>query len=511
MGVRDFARSFVAAWRGARADYSDTRSNQFIRRRRGLGGTGDAHYRAESRYEHMRELVREMDRNESMVGPLTERAVGNQLQGGYKLQPTTPDPILNADIKAAYEDWANDPKQCDHYRLNTIWELDWFSKRATYVDGDCCQVLLSDNSVQMLEADRLRNPSGESQRNVVHGVEMINRRRVAYWFTEDPGDERKSLRGTSRVDASFVLHVTNPQTRKRITQTRGVTAFWPVISRLAMHEDLQFSHLVKQQIAAYVALFLSRDQTYKGGGAQFGPRGSEDDGWSNTRDTEEMIPGQIVRGAPGESASILAANIPSSEYFQQIRSIMLEISTNLGVPLILAMMDASETNFTGWRGAMEAAKTGWRINQTRYIGGVVTPRYRWWLLNARNAGQFGTTAFGLGDALFSHRVNRPVWPYQIQPLHDAQANKIKLDNGQVDPRRHSQEQGGEWDDHTDNLVDAWADLVSKAKARAMQINSEVDDGDPVSWRDLARMPTVDGVSLSGSLLDRSTQREAADG
>lgn len=510
MPIRSVKPAVSSALTEMRSDYADTRDNQFMRRRRGLGGTGDSHYHVESRFEHMREVVRDMDRNESMVGPLVERAVSNQLQDGYKIQPDTPDGELNADIKAAYEEWSNDPASCDYYGQHTLWELDYLAKRATYVDGDCCQVLLHDNRVQLLEADRLVSPSNRSDRNIVHGVEMKNRRRIRYWFSEDPGSKRKNLVGTNPVDAAFVLHLVNIQTRKRITQTRGVTAFWPVVTRLGMYEDLQFSHLVKQQVAAYVALFLSRDQSYQGGAASLGPRGSTTDNWSNTRETEELMPGQVVRGAKGEDAKILTANIPSNEYFQQLRSILIEIGINLGVPLVLALMDASETNFTGWRGAFEAAKTGWRVNQTLDVHKMVRPRYRWWLTNARNRGMFGRTGFALGRDLYRHRVNKPVWPYQIQPLHDAQANQIKLGTGQIDPRRFMQEQGGEWDEHIVNTVAGWGDLIEEALARAEAINSAYPSAG-VTWRDLARIPMFEGGSLSGTLLERSTAEEAANG
>lgn len=472
-------------------DYNAAKPNRHRRRRTGLGGTGDAHYQTSGDLDNPREYTRDMDRNDPIVGPICDRAVINQLQTGFRLEPDTGDKALNNELRTRFAEWAGNPRKCDHHWEHTFWQLCWYALRQTYIDGDIFGLLSDDGSIQLLEADRCRTPKNTRQ-NVVHGILLDGRRKIQYWFTKDPGMQRvQRVSDIDKRDAydgdgnPLVLHVYNPQTIRRKTQTRGVTAFAPVFDRLAMFEDIQFAKLVQQQIVSAIAWFIQRNDAYTGGKTTLGSLVNTNDDGSNTDAIEKIAAGLIVRGKPGEDMKAISGNVPNPEYFQHVKLILTEIGINIGLPLVMVLMDASETNFSGWRGAVDMARQGFRVNQKWFEERFIRPVYLWqvrrWLALPPNRGGLGEAARS-NKHIFSHHWGRPSWPY-INPKEDAEADKIKADNLQASPSMLQSERGRDWIDVVEEAVRDNSLAITRALEEVEKIRNQFPDAD-VNWREL---------------------------
>lgn len=486
-----------------RADWQAGKRSRFVRERRNTAGPGDAQYANETEFARIREYVRDMDRGEPIVGSLADRAVVNQLQGGFRIQPETGDKGLDNDLKARFAEWAGDARLCDHAWDRTFWQMCHGWLRQTYIDGDICAILTEGGSVQTLESDRLRSPAG-NRPDIVHGIELSSdRRKIAYWFGADPGKSRQSPGAPQRRRAhddageQEVLHVTNPMTRRSFSQTRGVSAFAPAYYRMGMLEDTQFATLLQRQLVSSLVWFVERGADWQGGTATLGRQVSgqatpSDAGLSTL---EETAPGMIARGAKGEKLSALNTSIPSPEYMPYVRMILQEISVSIGLPLVLALMDAKETNFSGFRGAVDAARMGFRANQKWFAETAVRPIYRWqvrrWLSTPVDEGGLGAAA-RLNPLILRARVTPPNWPY-IQPLDDARANELRMGSMQLSPAQFAREQGFEWDDHVTETVSNWEHAIITAKESAARINTRFPEDAQVHWRELLNLGTSDGM------------------
>lgn len=501
--------SVVTVMDGLKADYTAGKRSRLLRERTNLGGSGDAHLGGEADFERIREFVRDMDRNDAIVGPFVDRAVVNQIQTGFRVQPNTGDESLDDELKARFAEWAGDKRLADVDWERTFWQQCVVLLRSTYVDGDAFALLSEGGGIQILESDRCRSPS-RSDRSVVHGVELDGRRKTAFHFSTDPGTARQARGATTRRRAydeagnAEVLHVYNPQTTKRITQSRGVSAFAPVFFRLGMHEDTQFATLVQRQTVAMIAFFFERGAEWQGGKATLG-RASTDSVVStdeNSSTVEKVSPGMVVRGAKGEKMSAVPTNVPSPEYFPFVKLILTEVGINIGVPLVLALMDASETNFSGFRGAVDAARMGFRVNQKwfaeQFLGEVWRWKVRQWAEESPMDGGLGDVARRL-PTLQRHIWTAPNWPY-IQPLDDANANVIRLDSAQISPSAFAREQGFDWSEHIEEVVSDNAFAIREAKRLAAAINGEWQDNNPVHWRELL------SLGLSGSAATMAATR-----
>jgi capsid protein len=501
-------QSTAAAFNEVRADYQAARSSRYRRRRQGiaLAGSGaDYHYRSEADYLRLIEEARDMDRNDTVVGQIVNRAVENEVQGGMSVDPQTGDKGVDTELWNRWDEWSKEPDQCDISGELTFAQMEELVSRHTKVDGDIFALPSEDGQLQLVEGHRCRTPSG-TKRNVVHGVLLDeHRRRRQFWFTKDDVDPMMPLKLVSQVvpyDARDedghrqVFQIFNP---KRVTQTRGVTAFAPIFDPLGMFEDINFAKMLQQQIVSCFAIFseLTGDKPTLPS-IPLGERTTETREDGSSKVLEGIQPGMIVRGKPGEKLSGFSPQVPNESFFQHVKFILTLIGINLGLPLVLVLLDASETNFSGWRGAIDQARMGFKRNQRAQSIRFNRPCWFWkvrqWIAEDP---QLRAAADRLKQKIFNHRWNAPSWPY-VEPLTDRQAELVGITGCLTSRRRYCEEKlSTDWETLSDEIMEDNAYSIINAKRKAAEINKQFpDDPDPVHWRELISLPLPSGMNVS---------------
>lgn len=518
------------AFEQLRADYDISKSTRFRRSRAGVSATGrsaDYHFKSETQFLRAMELSRDIDRNDIVIGQAVDRLVDNIIQDGFTLDPQSEPQTeqdrqadkpkkssLDADLAHRWKEWAEEPDACDLAGEHDFHEIERLTLRHTIVDGDIINLPVADaGALECCEAHRMRTPYNTT-RNVVIGV-LLNeatRKREEYWLTREdiglygslsrvsdviryPARQRDEI--TGREERS-VIHCYHP---RRVSQTRGFTAFAPFAMATEHHDDLQFAQLIKARVAASYAILEDLPMALPGGvgsaGARTGERDTETLVDGESRTLEGLGPGMRYRSRAGGSLRGFSPNIPNPEFFEHSMLILTLISINLGLPVQLLLLDPRQTNFSGWRGAMDQARLGFRKFQ-RWLSTSFHARvYRWkvrqWMSEDR---AMQAEYERIGRQLFAHRWNPPRWPY-IQPMEDASSGLLRVRSYQTSQRRLAAENGCDWGEiSAENLQDN-AGVIRGAKQAAGAINKEFgDDGDPVSWRDVLVLPTPDNVSAS---------------
>jgi capsid protein len=441
-----------------RASYGAMEPSRFRRNRPGvssMGGSGDAHYANESAFIRMREYCRAMVRDDAITKTLLDRAVTNIVRTGFGYEPDTGDTAVDEQLKARWLDWAGDPQQCDAAGTHTFAEMERLALFQELMDGDIFAIGTPDGAVQLIEADRCRTPSFTRNKKIVHGVELDDlRRRVRYYFTrETVGINASALKLADFLPPvpaydgeafAQVWQVFNPH---RVTQTRGLPALHAVFDAAGMYEDISFALLVKQQFGSFMVGWIENEGDVQSD-AQFGGRetSQQDDG--SPKITEQLEPGAIYRARKGQKLTFPSPQLPSTETMQHLRHTLQIIGVNLGLPLCVALMDATETNFSGWRGAVDQAKLGWMVRQKgledRLHRNVASFRTRHAIADDPALARLVTSKAGDPKFnVFKHWWQKPSWPYP-QPAQDAAAWATKLQTGQCAPRDFHAENGGDF-------------------------------------------------------------------
>jgi lambda family phage portal protein len=500
---RRIALSPASAHEQFKSDYQAAKETRFRRRRQGInlqGSGADYHYRNEASYLKVMEYARDMDRNDAIVGSTIDLSTTNIVQGGFTLDVATADKAVDADLSARWKEWAEDPAQCDAAGEMTFDDIEWMTQRQVSLDGDVLALPTVEGALRMVEAHRLRTPSG-TKRNVVCGVLLDQfRRRQEYWFTKDDIDPNAPLRYVSdivaypaRDDEGFrqVFHIYNP---KRFSQTRGISALAPIFDMIGMFEDINFATLVKQQINNCFAIFRQMDAggMFAMDQQQMGEIVRERLADGATRTIEGIAPGMIIQGMPGETLQGFSPNVPNPEWFQHMKFILQIIGVNLGLPLVIVLLDAKETNFSGWRGAVDQARMGWKRNQKALKTKLHEPVYLWkvrqWISEDRILAH---AAQRMGKAIFGHNWNTPQWPY-IEPLKDAQADALRIEKRLTSPRRLHAQRGQEYPEVIAETIDDNRLMIEGALAAAGDINKKYPEA-AVNWRDLIGMSPKDAA------------------
>lgn len=494
--VPELSKSFRGALNDLQNDYAAGKNSRFRPQPPGVSSNGsgaDYHYRNDLQFLRMIERSRFFDRDNMVVAQGVNRLVANVVQDGFTLDVNTGSKALDRELMERWNEWANDADACDYEGEKTFSEIEALAFRATIVDGDVvCLPLRDHGSLQTVEAHRLRTPSNTAK-NVVHGVEMFESgRRKAYWITKEDLDPNRQLSRVSDVmqvparDATGqrqVFHVYSP---KRFSQRRGVTAFTPIVDALGMHDDIQFAHLVKAQVASCFAIFEEYDiaaGATRPGAMVTGAKTNDTFSDGTSRIQEGLSPGMRIRGNPGAKLTGFSPNIPNPEFFPHATLILTFIAINLDLPVAVLLLDPSNTNFSGWRGAIDQARLRFRQQQTHLKKKLHTPVYTWkvrqWLESSdRLQGEF----FKRGAKIFGHRWNSPTWRY-IEPNKDASADDLRLSRGLISRRRRAAEQGYDGAEIDDEIVTDNGNLIEMAVVRAIKHNSRYPE-QPVTWQQI---------------------------
>ena len=495
-------RNIASVFEQIRADYDATRKSRFIRRRTGVapqGGSEDYNFRAETKYYDLIEQARDMDRNDGLAGTLADRRVDNIVQQGFTLDVKTGDKALDLDIWNRWQAYANDPEACDLAGELTFHEMERFVARAESIDGDIIGVGTEDGPLQLHEGHAVQTSTRVP--NTFLGVTRDQfGRRLQYHVRYDLNEFGQKSDATpidvrTEDGVRQLFHVYNP---KRVSATRGVTQFAPMFALAGMLEDINFAKLVQQQIVSCFAIFRKLAAGTPALPSADGPYGepSTEATGTGTRQLEGISPGMEIIGRAGEELTGFSPAVPNAEYFQQVRLIMQIIGVNFGLPLCLVLMDGSETNFSGWRGAVDEARKGFVADQLNLVRRWHRPVYTWWL-NRELAMEpiLQRAAERQGIDMFGHVWHPPTWSY-IEPVADAEGDTAQLRNALTSPRRMHAARGRDWETIAEEIIDDNAYAITKAQMKAETVNAEYPTSPPLTWRDLIPLPMPEGQTLA---------------
>lgn len=496
--------AMVEALADLRSDFEMARETRFKRRLRGVNpsGSGADYHLRESDRLRMIERARDFERNQGLIATALRTLSVNVLQDGIAVDPQTGDDKLDDDLRARFQEWGSDPAACSSDHEHDLHALADMAFRAVIRDGDIAFLPLKDGRLQAIEAHRVRTPSN-TRRNVVNGVLLDSvRKRLEYWITKDDIGTGRALTRVSEVDQipawddgqRNVFHVYNPD---RVSQTRGLTAFAPIADTVGMHDDIQFARLVQQQIVSCFAIFRSRDMSSNFGAPRpHGAQETETQADGTSRIVEGIAPGLEITGAPGEKLEGFSPNVPNPTFFDHAKLILKFISSHLGLPLQMLLMDGTETNFSGWRGANDEARKNWRRQQRWMISRFYRPIYQFKLQQFIQADAALRSAAERKDInILAHRWNPPQWPY-IEPVKDATADVLRQSQGLVSPRRVHRERGQDYQEVTREAISDREFKVRLAKEAASRLNDEFQDKDPVTWRELYGEAPLERLTLT---------------
>ena len=355
------AGSILEQFAELKSDYEIGKASRYKRAKTGimtLGSHADYHYRTEAAYFGAMEMAREMTRNNPLVMQGVRRLVANVVGRGFVLDSDSGDKGIDDVNGYRWAEWSRSPEACDDQQELDFHGLEKLTLQHVIIDGDLCSLPNRDGGIESQEGHRLKTPRNTTK-NVVHGVQQDERRRrLAYWFTKEDIEPWRSVtrvNDTTQIPARDeaghrqVFHHYLPDRR---SQTRGVTAFAPMADTADHWDDLQFANLVAAKIQSCYTILREMDAgapvlPFAGGGDHSETTETRPDG--ETRTLTDIAPGFEIYGYKGEKLRGFVPTLPGLQFFEHSQMLLGILAVNLDLPLCVFLLDASETNYSGFR------------------------------------------------------------------------------------------------------------------------------------------------------------------
>lgn len=409
----------------------------------------------------LRAQARDLVRNNPWARRGLRRIVTNTVGWGIRPKATGRTPEIIAD---RWRRWA-ETTECDADGRLTFYGLQKLVMRTVVESGEVLvrrrwrrfeDGLSVPMQLQVLEPDFIDTNRdgmiGEAGGPIVQGVEFdALGRRAAYWlFDRHPGNAGAMVMSGSamslvsrRVPADGVLHIFE---QERAGQVHGTSWFASVDVRLHDFDEFEDATLMKQKIAACMAVLVT-DQD--GQGSSIGLAGTDT---STHQATDTIEPGMIIPLPPGKQVTV--ANPPQASDHQSFSAAALRgVGAGIGVAYEDLTGDYSQVNYSSARMSRLASEGDihdWRWNML--VPQFCAPAWKWMLDSMLLSGdaidvapaEWSPPPAQLLDpdkeaAAYQRRVRngQMTWPQMIRELGEdpaAQLDEIERFNTEIDKR-----------------------------------------------------------------------------
>jgi lambda family phage portal protein len=405
----------------------------------------------------LRARARDQERNSDMTKSMICAYVRGVVGRGFILQSKITDAngelddSANRIVEALWAEWCR-PRNCDIQGRWSFAKMCRIAVRRMLVDGGVFFIKsytpggVAPLALQMREVDELDTTYTaqklKSGNYVVDGIEVDRYgRSVGYYFKDSTPDGYTTL-DPQRVAADRVIYL---QDVTRPTQIREMTPLASGMSRVRDADEYIQSVSVQARVAACFAGIIKK--VNPGGSFGRGVAGTRADAQSGYGG-QTITPGMLYYLQPGEDVSTLDPPSISSSA-KELLSIQQRLAAGgQGLSYEAASRDLSMVNYSSIRQGALDDRDEYGILQDEIIEILVREVYTSFLVSAAlvNKLPFGISEL-LGDKprYMAHDVIGRGWNW-IDPVKEANANKIALETGQDTLANICAMQGRDWRD-----------------------------------------------------------------
>jgi len=398
-----------------------------------------------------RDLERNSDIAEAIIGPLERNVVGNgiKVQAKIKKPDGSDDDELNQQIEDIWAEWC-EPRNCDVTGLQSFAEMQRMAVRRLEVDGGIMFVKAYTKggtvpfALQAREVDELdtsiNSLPGLGRNRVWNGIELDEYNKpVAYWlkkYTPDGFWTGKS----ERIEEKRIIFLWQ---KNRPSQIREMSPLAKTVPRVRDVNEFVEAVSVKERILACLSVFITKQNPT--GTIGRGISGGKTDKQSGYQQ-QTISPGMIKELQPGEGVTPVTPSGQATSAKDFITTQQRLAGSGQGLSYEAVSRDMSQVNYSSARqGLLEDQRT-YGIWQQFLIEHFCQEVYTEFVISAVLSGQLNIPDFWQDKRRYlKHVWIPPGWSW-IDPLKEVTANKTALSTGQDTLARICAERGEDWRD-----------------------------------------------------------------
>ncbi|MFN0221470.1 phage portal protein [Paenibacillus sp. KR2-11] len=348
---------------------------------------------------------------------------------------------LKRTIEREFALWA-DSTDCDATRMNNFYELQQLALLSQLMSGDCFGLLpmvprlhsVYDLRVRIVEADRCCDPPDKKGRDIKGGVECgPDGDVIAYWIRNShPLGESAGRPQWVRVEAegkeSGRCNVVHLLETERPEQRRGVPILAPVIESLKQLGRYTEAELTAAVVSGFFTVFIKSNTPENAMGEGI-PGYQQVD--LEDESSLELGSGSVLSLQPNESIETANPGRPNTAFDGFVTAVLRQVGAALEIPYELLVKHFT-ASYSASRAALLEAWKMFRMRRAWMVSGFCQPIYEEWFAEAVAKGRIDAPGF-FDDPIIRKAYTKAEWhgpsAGQIDPLKEANAAKVRVDEG----------------------------------------------------------------------------------
>lgn len=366
---------------------------------------------------------RQIYENNVLGRSMLDRAVDNIIGEGMYVRPRTSDDGFNREVSQWWAEYqADDRGMVDNATLQRQWY------RSFRRDGDVGGILLKRGQVQTIESDLIQSPEGQvgdlyrvgNRPEVVDGVKLTaNGRPTAYHVATLDTSGKASWPAIPARNFLFIAD----NDRSDYTAVRGVPTLATIGWLLEQIDGTVESVVLAHRMSAAFGLV----KKVASPGKRIANLPTTTNASGDTQAKIAIEPGMFDFIGHDDDLIQVKPEHPTTSFSDFMSTLVRFAGLNLGLPLELAMLDFSKTNYSSARASMEQAYRSFRVQQRFFANCWLSKWYRWRIAKAVNLGELRGN---VPDDYLRHEWFGQPWPY-LNPVDDAQGTLALIDSGRT--------------------------------------------------------------------------------
>jgi len=365
---------------------------------------------------------------------------------------------IEKQIKREFNVWAKS-QNSDAMRMHNFYMLQGLVMLSWVMNGDVFVIpkLKKRNGVknklciQVVEADRIRNPLVNLDDNLKEGVEIDEEGEISAYYiaNKHPGDatvtETVRVKAYNKFGRRNIYHIFEPE---RPDQRRGVPLLAPVIESLKQIGRYSEAELMAAVISGMFTVFI--EQGLEDEEIEPGMYGADKEEKIFREESEkiELGNGSINILKPGEKINAANPGRPNANYKSFVDSIYEEIGSGIEMPKEV-MLNHFTSSYTAARASLEEAWRRFLSVRGILVNYFCQPIYEEFILEQVANGTIKLPGYFENETI-RKEYSRATWvgpnKISIDPFKEMRASEIALELNITNREIISQEKGYDFDE-----------------------------------------------------------------
>lgn len=423
--------------------------------------------------DNIRARARDLERNSDIMNSVIKAYKRNIVGGGYTLQAKSNNQDFNYRIETIWELWCK-KNNCDVTQTQSFNQMIRMAVERKKVDGGILFLkrYTSDGIIpfklQIIEVDELdisQMVAKNKDNKVVGGIEYNSfNKAVGYWIKQYNIDGY-TIENPIYIEAKDVIFYFS---KTRPSQVREISDMTPTMTRIRDTNEFMTAVSVKERIAACLSVFVKR--ALPTGNTGFGRTASNDG--TEARESyqgKSISPGMIKELNPGDEIQVVNPSNPGGDATSYIKLQQRLIGAGQGISYEATSRDMSETNYSSARQGLIEDEATYEEEIELLMQNVLDEIYETFVISVYLAGLVEMPDFWnkKQDYFWHEWIKKPrKW---IDPQKEANANKIALSTGQKTFKQIAAENGKDWKEHIDEIVE----VLDYAKSKGIDLGGVI--------------------------------------